>query len=345
MLLINTHDVDDSLPYATYERAGATAAPRGEIYTLEVTLNYSGKEEKESVRVYVTKPINKEIEKDIPVVVLVHDLLGFGGGRTHHIADELADEGYIVVAPDFFATNFRKVVDMIDFILSPVQSSLGSYHRMRTPWARVEEILLKNIIPYIRSELSPEGPLAIMGFCWGGWAMVKSLVTGAFSCGIGVHPSPIIERFAHGGDITKTIEKIKCPILLMPTWNDPPDLRVDGEFLRTLRRTTPDPVIAERSDSMLFRSMRHGFANRGDIRDPNVKVAVEDMMRRAKDFLKLNLKEKVFVPKPATDEELREIRLIPKDYSYHYAFCAIFLLIIAVILVGVGISLLPSILG
>jgi dienelactone hydrolase len=284
----------------TYERAGATTAPTGRVTTFASSSGGG------SIKLYIAGEKQGESTASKPVVILVHDILSWGGGRTHHIADEIArDCNVLVIAPDLFGDNYHGIIDRVDLLYSPISGVSAAYSRMSTPWSQFEKMLFEDLLPFIHQQFhegsNKSPPMAIGGFCFGGWIAFNACVSGKFACGFGFHPSP-------RANIFQVVERIKCPLLLLLASSDSKDLRPDGEILKILHRSKVDPTIGTRCKSVLYDTVPHGFANRGDIRDPKMKIVVEDAMKEAKEFLYKNLHEDPFVPKLATEEELEELR-------------------------------------
>ena len=74
---------------------------------------------------------------------------------------------------------------------------------------------------------------------------------------------------------------VSVPLYYMPAWTDPPSLRPGGHYIQLLNENG-----GKGSKSLLFRNQVHGWANRGDIRDPKVKVDVERFMDETLAFFK-----------------------------------------------------------
>ncbi len=59
---------------------------------------------------------------------------------------------------------------------------------------------------------------------------------------------------------------MKQPLLLMPTANDPDNVKEGGELVAALQANN-----AESATSADFLDVQHGFSVRGDVSDPKVK--------------------------------------------------------------------------
>jgi carboxymethylenebutenolidase len=104
-----------------------------------------------------------EIKNKAPVVILVHEIYGLSDWATQ-MADQLADEGFIVVAPD---------------LLSGYGPSGGGYSDFASENDRVQAISsldhvsvmadLDATADFAKKLPASNGKLAIVGFSWGGW--------------------------------------------------------------------------------------------------------------------------------------------------------------------------------
>lgn len=99
-------------------------------------------------------------------------------------------------------------------------------------------------------------------------------------CGCGPHPSTKIEGM-FGADELEMMRKVQMPVLLMPCGTDPDTLKPGGDIAK---------VVAEKGGSShTFSDMQHGFASRGDVKDPNVARDVQDCITRSIDLFKARL--------------------------------------------------------
>ena len=89
----------NSVPSASAKLAGATEPAKGEIITLS-----------DGERAYVARP-QGEIKG---CIVVFHDVFGFFSGRSHHICDDLAESGYLVILPDLYGWELDGVSDEHD---------------------------------------------------------------------------------------------------------------------------------------------------------------------------------------------------------------------------------------
>eukprot|EP00924_Labyrinthula_sp_SR-Ha-C_P009145 maker-scaffold_2-snap-gene-14.33-mRNA-1 protein AED:0.00 eAED:0.00 QI:112/1/1/1/1/1/2/97/280 len=239
---------------------------------------------------YVTYPA---AEKSITgVIVVFHDIFGFGCGRLHNLCDELANEGYLVVSPDWFGQKY--------FQKSGAMSLLGNgmklAKKLMFKWKSVEPKLteVKNFI--LENRFSEPAhianldlaalPKGTLGFCWGGWAGFHATFNDCngkdgdkfFSAFATMHPAPTL-FFNDTMSFKECLEGIKIPVLLMPTPQEPKSVMKGGDAEKIL-----DDVQIEE-----FMDVKHGFGPRGDLKDPKVKAAYEKAMNLMFEFFKNKL--------------------------------------------------------
>merc|ERR1719162_2076821 len=135
-------------------------------------------------------------------------------GRLMGIADTLAEEGYKVLLIDPFRGESAEGLEGND-----MYGWIGKY--------KYEESVGKDINNAYKF-LQDKGCTAIgcMGFCWGVWAMCKAMSEGVgFVCGVGPHPSTMIETALMGRDEDAMMMKLTKPVLLMPSKGEDPKLK------------------------------------------------------------------------------------------------------------------------
>jgi len=216
-------------------------------------------------------------------ILIASDVYGWNSGRIRAIADYLGGAGYSVALLK---------------LLSPPPLDEGSdgdgFLDMSNRAAVFESLkkfdfdVLKPQIASVMSTLQLDGvtSFAILGFCWGAWAMAQILaseLSASCSCGIGVHPSVSIEERIFSRDTLALVNNINKPVFFMPTIGDPDDYREGGAFTASLLSRFPA------TQTLDFPTVNHGFAVRGDINDPTVKEAVELCLNKITEFLAANL--------------------------------------------------------
>uniref|UniRef100_A0A7S3PQP2 Dienelactone hydrolase domain-containing protein n=1 Tax=Aplanochytrium stocchinoi TaxID=215587 RepID=A0A7S3PQP2_9STRA len=261
-----------SLPLADDAKSiGATKPLRGEIVRL-------GDDKIGTVRIYSTHPESEQVRG---VVIAIHDIFGFGTSRTHHLCDELANEGYLVVAPCFYGEDLMPVSGWF----SAFTNSRRALGRVRYPWAKVSP-KLDLVMNYIKTETAyAELKVGLVGFCWGSWAVFHACASDQFSCGASFHPSLNL-TLVHGESLQALCENVKSPQLLMPAFPDPGSVRENGKVINILRKKDFGDQCMVKDFS---KQVNHGFANRGDLNKTKIATAYEEGMDLVKTFFKSHL--------------------------------------------------------
>merc|ERR1712194_735866 len=193
-------------------------------------------------------------------------------GRLMGIADSFADEGYKVLLIDPFRGESAEGLEGND-----MYGWIGKYK-----W---EGSVAKDINNAVEL-LVGKGCTAIgcIGFCWGAWAMCKAMSEGVdFVCGVGPHPSTMIEKALMGGDEDAMMMKVTKPVLLLPSKAEDAKLKEGGAIAEHL--------VKQGGKSITFEDMEHGFFCRGDLAEPGVMRDVQASMKHTIEFFKANLKE------------------------------------------------------
>jgi dienelactone hydrolase len=266
-----------SIPSRSAISLGITTNCRGE----EIQLN-------PTVKAYVTKPAQSTSNHHHirGGIILFHDIFGYQNGRTRYVADEIANWGYLVIAPDFFGNDYPYgTLDRQELsdIFQPGKILSGSWtlvQRLRMPWLKIESILKDHAIPWLRSNGCADLKLGMFGFCWGAWAMMRAAAWDDFCCGVGAHPSPDIQMLqTTGPTLAKMIEDVRIPLLFLMAQNDPSWWKPGGKSFAVIEKNNPG------SKSVEFRTMIHGWMTRGDTRVPSVQAESNRAMLEAKVFL------------------------------------------------------------
>mmetsp|Transcript_6284 Transcript_6284/g.17512 ORF Transcript_6284/g.17512 Transcript_6284/m.17512 type:complete len:245 (-) Transcript_6284:104-838(-) len=202
-------------------------------------------------------------------ILILPDIFGWSakGGRFFGIADTLADKGYFVVVSDpFYGDTADGKPDIVEWIKTfPYEDKIGR---------DIEECV---------KFLETNGCEAIgfAGFCWGMWAGCRAASLGVpFKCGVGAHPSTRLEG-VFGGSEQDMMEKVKCPILLMPAGNDPDNLKDGGSIAQAM--------VVNGGATITFADMTHGWVCRGDLSDAMVRRDVEAAIAHMVEFFGKNL--------------------------------------------------------
>jgi len=259
-------------PGSVGSRSAAEAGAQGPLKGEEVLID-------PDMVAYVSRPTGESKG----AIVVFHDIFGYDSARTHYIVDEIASWGYIVIEPDFYGKKYAGVHSEKDVLSlwQPWKIFTGGAHlisRMRIPWSILEE-KLKLVLSWLESNGAKDKKLGLLGFCWGGWAVVEASTSGKFSCLVGAHPSIDVNKLQSEGPRTEDLLRMsKCPALFLPAGNDPSSVKQNGSYFKILQEVNPG------SKCVVYSNMSHGYLNRGDLRKPEIKAVYESAMNEIKDY-------------------------------------------------------------
>jgi carboxymethylenebutenolidase len=122
-----------------------------------------------TVRTYVVYP---EVSQRAPVIVVIHENRGLTDWvRT--VADRLAENGYIAVAPDLLSGMAPNGGNTKDFPSEDgAREAIGKLDRAQTI------ANLREVVSYARRIPAANGQVSVAGFCWGGartWDVASSI--------------------------------------------------------------------------------------------------------------------------------------------------------------------------
>src|SRR6056300_696500 len=103
-----------------------------------------------------------EVSEKTPVVLLIHENRGLNDWA-RSMADQIAEMGYIAIAPDFLSGTAPNGGGSADYE-NPDEARTGIYNL--TP--EYIKALLDTAVDYSKAIPSGNGKVAVIGFCWGG---------------------------------------------------------------------------------------------------------------------------------------------------------------------------------
>lgn len=185
------------------------------------------------------------------VIVILTDIYGHKLQNVLLIADELSKSGYQVLIPDILKGE-------------PVDGSIPLPEWLKKHPSEVTQPIVSAFLDQLTKEYNPKFVGGI-GYCYGAKYVIQELSkSGRFTAGAVAHPSFV--------DIEE-VRVITNPILISAA-------ETDGIFPPELRHET-EKVLAEigaRYQLDLFSGVEHGFAVKGDVKDPLVKYAREKVL-------------------------------------------------------------------
>jgi carboxymethylenebutenolidase len=209
-----------------------------------------------------------EVKDKAPVVVLIHEIFGMTDW-VRSVADQLAEAGYIAIAPDF---------------LSGAAPNGGGSAELGNDGARRAVSQLKPdqvtadldaVVAFAAKIPAANGKVAVAGFCWGGTQSFR----------YATHAKDIKASFVFygsGPDNEADTAKIAAPVYGFYGGND---ARVNS----TIPKSTDLMKKAEKTyEPLVYEGAGHGFMRAGEDPAGNApnKKAREDAWARWKDLLK-----------------------------------------------------------
>ncbi|HUP87733.1 MAG TPA: dienelactone hydrolase family protein [Longimicrobiales bacterium] len=222
------------VPGATQAQARLTASPRhGEWVVVKTGAN-------DSVRAYLVYP---ERKSKAPVVVVIHEIFGLSNW-VRSVADQLAADGFIAIAPDLL-TKFN-VVQTATGEPNP-DSARAAIGRIKKEQYQPQ---IRKVAEYAMSLPAATKKYGVVGYCWGGGAVFAHAVwypdVNAVVSYYGTTPEP--------ADYTK----VKAPVLGLYGEND---ARVNATIARA---DTASKKYKFKYEPHIFAGAGHGFLRAQD---------------------------------------------------------------------------------
>jgi dienelactone hydrolase len=220
-------------------------------------------------------------------IIVVYDIFGFNSGRTKEICDQLADEGYLVILPDFFRGVERSENDLpTGLCLLCKLFTFIPWIRSHS-WARGLETDVQTTISWLQSKHKVTS-VGMLGFCWGSYAVHHASASGNIACGASCHPSTEMIAKLNGEKMSTIMGDVACPQMCLPAGNDKAAFKEGQEAQQIL-------ASKSFSDQCIFQSFpksKHGWVPRGNIEVPEVKADVDAAMKLLRDFFGRHLLKK-----------------------------------------------------
>ena len=239
-----------------WAKARLDASPRHHEY---VALKHGDR----TVQAFVVYP---EVKTKAPVIVLIHEIFGLSDWAKE-MADELAGQGFIVVAPDLL-TGF-----------GPNNGGSDSFPSMDATTkavsgldATVVTADLDAAADYAKKIPAANGKIAVAGFCWGGSK------TFAFA----THRKDLSAAFVFYGSGPSDVTTITAPVYGFYAGND---ARIGATIPAT---TEAMKAAGKKYDPVTYEGAGHGFMRAGEAPDasPANKAAREQGFTRLVTLIK-----------------------------------------------------------
>ena len=240
-----------NLPAQDWARTRLDASLRHHEY---VSLKHGSR----TVQALVVYP---EIKTKAPVVILIHEIFGLSDWAKE-MADELAAEGFIVIAPDLLTGFGPKGGGSSDF---PSQDATNK--AVSGLDADVVNADLDAAADYGKNLPAADGRIAVIGFCWGGG---KSFAFAA-------HRKDLSAAFVFYGPGPADVSTITAPVYCFYAGND---ARIGATVPAT---TAAMKAAGKKYEPVTYDGAGHGFMRAGE--DPaNIisgnKTAREEALAR-----------------------------------------------------------------
>lgn len=209
-----------------------------------------------------------EVKGKVPAIVVIHENRGLSDW-VRSVADQLAEAGYIAIAPDLLsgmAPNGGKTSDFPDsdaaregiYKLSPDQVTAD----------------LNAVAGYVAKLPAANGKVAVAGFCWGGSQSFRFATNRASLAAAYVF-------YGTAPDSTEALSRIRFPVYGFYGGND---ARVDATIPKTRELMK---AAGKTYEPVVYEGAGHGFMRSGE--EPGAsganKKAREDAWRRWKKLL------------------------------------------------------------
>lgn len=240
--------------------------------------------------------------KRYPTIILIHEVFGVDA-HIKSVADKIAEEGYVVIAPDLFSSNklspiltHENVAATLKFMMSlPPEKHRDEDFRMqemekldeqtRNAVMKVNDVLFVNRpidlfvqymasgADYISGHAQSNGKMGSVGFCFGGEMSINLACTGRTDASVifyGGNPNPIDK-----------IKGVKGAVMGLYGGEDARVNSKIGELVNALVEYKRPFTIK------VFPGAHHAFFN--DTRPMYDKAAAEESWRMVTKFFKDNL--------------------------------------------------------
>ena len=219
-----------------------------------------------TVHAFIAYP---EVKEKAPVVVVIHEIFGLSDW-VRSVCDQLAERGYIAIAPDLLSGMGPKGGKTSDFESGDaVRAAIG-----KLPPEQVTADL-NAVCDFAKKEPAGNGKVAVGGFCWGG-AQTFRFATNRADLAAGY------VFYGRGVETAEEIGRIACPIYGFYAEKDD---RVNAtipksEELMKAAKKTFEPVT--------YTGGGHGFMRAGELnpKDEGNAKARADAWKRWEDLLK-----------------------------------------------------------
>ena len=209
-----------------------------------VTVKHDGRE----IGCYVGYP---EVKNKATAVLVIHEIYGLTDWA-RSVVDELAEAGYIAIAPDLLWGLGAKGGGTSELTSSEIGQKIGELTKNHADQITAD---LNAAADYVAKLDAGNGKLAVIGFCWGGnqsfrYATNNKNLQAAFVC-YGIGPTDAAD-----------LARIACPVLGFYGGND---ARVTAT---TAKSAELMQAAGKHYEPAVYEGAGHGFMRAGDAPPP-----------------------------------------------------------------------------
>jgi len=212
-------------------------------------------------------------------IIVGLDVFGVEGGRLKPICDQLSEQGYFVVCPDFFYGRPYSG----EILWEPILAFIKTF-----PYSGPRKDMIDCVLPFI--DCKGIDKIGLLGFCFGAWVNFHlcgdEKISKRFICAANIHPSINVEQSVFGNDQLELADKVQCPQLLIPAGNDDDNIKEDGIITKKLQ----SKPFGGRCVVKTFPDMAHGWVSRGDVTQEKVARDIKLALEMTFDFFQKNIK-------------------------------------------------------
>jgi len=207
------------------------------------------KHDNRTVQAFVVYP---EVKGKAPVVIVIHEIFGLTDWA-RSMADQLAANGYIAIAPDLLSGMGPKGGGSSEF--SGTQDAMKAISSLNADQITAD---LNAVADYAKKIPAANGKIAVTGFCWGGGQSFR----------FATNRKDLSAAFVFYGPGPKDVSAITAPVYGFYA----------GEDAR-IGATIPDTQAAMKAagkkyDPVTYPGAGHGFMRAGE--DPAADAAIKD---------------------------------------------------------------------
>lgn len=200
------------------------------------------KHDNRSVHTFVVYP---EVKHKAPVVLVIHEIFGMTDW-VRSVADQLAANGYIAVAPDLLSGMGPKGGGSDEF--PDTQATMKAVSSLDPDQITAD---LNAVADYAKKLPASNGKLAVVGFCWGGGQSFR----------FATNRKDLAAAYVFYGPTPKDLSAITAPVDGFYAGND-------ARISSTVPQTKEDMKKAgKKYEAVIYEGAGHGFMRAGE--DPS----------------------------------------------------------------------------